>query len=487
MTGLARVSMVVLLTCAVVGCSGSVASPTASTPTSTPTAPSATPTLQPTAVPTIDPDACPVPPQATVILAESSGFDANAGTARATLCIEGEAPITASFASCRWLADRESIGWVNGIGNFSLPSWGAGVRLKRDTEPVLTMYRGVVDDEPGASYASSAPIQLISAIADGGLSGAIRFEDLPRTDQNPVPTAPTTVSGLVRWACDEPPEPVPGDSTGSIALDADGRTEPVRIVDATCKWVVLDGSPVMLRLSTWGDAYRFGDLDAGVSINRNSLGAHELPEVFVFLDDGAAGGSELSATWRYPLSLTADQSSGALRFRSASYEPGSDLDGTPVFTAGIVTWHCDPPIAGPPKAPEGYEPHEAPLTTIGTGILRLGNPLDNDLPADVTCLIENGEIREVQVEATYGDERLTYTSMWDDGVLIRLDQGGQPLGEYGTTSGYGWFGTEPGAGPVRVPLGTAVFEPTDPRYEPLGGSGGPDRFELTITVDCPSA
>ena len=39
---------------------------------------------------------------------------------------------------------------------------------------------------------------------------------------------------------------------------------------------------------------------------------------------------------------------------------------------------------------------------------------------------------------------------------------------------------------ARGSYGRLAFEPTDPRYVPLGGPGGPERFELALTVDCRS-
>jgi hypothetical protein len=168
-------------------------------------------------------------------------------------------------------------------------------------------------------------------------------------------------------------------------------------------------------------------------------------------------------------------------------------DGLPAITAGTISWRCQRPLAdGPAQDPVAVE--EAPMRR-GTGTIRLGFPLDDDLPAAATCRIRNPDpddpdgpttpvIDAIRMESTYRGERLLLTTEFGPVVLERFGPAGQLLGEYTSIDSGGFGPVEADGGPYSGALGRLGFEPTDPRYVPLGGPGGPERFELSLTVDC---
>lgn len=447
--------------------------------------------------PLLDEAACPIPdPGAVVQLVESTGgSDPDASGGRLAMCDRLGQPLdAASVLTCVWSADRSHVRIVSGTAGVD-PAIAAyfEIQFAAQQPPQLTVLRS------GVAFRSADP-QRVGGNAPNSSRGVLGFRDVPALVGPTGSPNPDSTEGIVRWACDMPPAPIPGEAAGTVRLTLDGFAAAQLVAEATCRWVGQDGEAILFSMDTYTTALRVSGIEAGVSIHRNALGAHELPEVDFSLTDPADGsGRQVTGSWLFPLALSPDQGAGTLRFRGFTTDVGRKPD-LPDIKSGVVSWRCDPPLVAAPPEPEGYEPHEKPPTRLGTGTIRLGNPLDDDLPATVTCTIRNPDpanpdagittpqIDAIRMEATYQGERLILLSEGGSMVLERLGNGGSLLGEYVAVDPPGtWGWQDADAGPHRVGMGRLAFEPTDPRYVPLGGPGGPEKFELAVTVHCPPA
>jgi hypothetical protein len=442
-----------------------------------------------------DADACPIPADAAarVVLAESSGggSDPNGGGGAAILCRRDGEPIAASTAlTCVWSADRSHVRRVSiAFGND--PDDPLILELHSEAlRPIeLTLF------SEGAVYRSSDPTRVGGAVS-GAPDGVLGFREVPAHLDAAATPNPGTADGIFRWACADPPEPVVGETAGTVQLLVDGFA-PVRQGDATCRWVKVDGAPVLFSIDTYADAFVFGNNEAGVSIARGSLGPDDMPGIYLWISDPARGGLTFTGTFLWPLARSPDMGSASLRFRGFAVDAGVASADLPNLTSGNVSWTCAKPSEELPPAPEGHEPAEVLATRSGTGIIRLGNPLDEELPATVTCWVRDPrpetdpetdpvvpQIERIQMEARYGDERLILTTIDYQLVLERLGPDGRILGEYVPIDGGAWYAQDADVGPHRVGMGRLAFEPTSGPNLPLGGPGGPENFELMVTVDC---
>jgi hypothetical protein len=445
--------------------------------------------------PLADPAACPIPADAgaRVRLAQSSGgADPNAGDGVGVLCApDGEAIAVAASLECAWSADRDHVRRIS--LTFGGPE-GGPVIVELHSEPQrpieLTLFsRGTV-------FRSSDPARVDGALS-GAASGVLGFRDVPAHIGERATPNPAMADGIVRWACAQPPEAAAGESAGTVQLSVDGQAGPARHADATCRWVEIDGSPVLFAVDTYADAFTFEGMESGVSIAQSNFGTDHPPSIHIWVSHPTRGGYAFSGSFRWPLALATDQGNGTIRYRGFVPDSGAEHAGLPNLGAGTVSWSCGPPAGAVPPVPEGYEPIEDLPRREGTGSIRLGNPLDDELPATVTCWIRDPgpeadpvmgpvvpQIERIEVKARYGDERMILTTIDYQLVLERIGADGRVLGEYVAIDGGGWWSQDADAGPHRAAMGRMAFEPVGPPYVPLGGPGGPERFELAVTVDC---
>jgi hypothetical protein len=461
-------------------------------PGTSPTAATAEPTAEP---PLPDAAACPIPAAgASIQLAESiGGSSPNASGGRFALCDRSGHSLGADATlSCEWSADRRHVRFVSGSAGPGTGNLGFELRFEPQQPPRLTIWR---DD---AAYGAEDP-GLVQASESGAPSGAVGFRGLPAI-VGPTATAnPAHADGIIRWACDEAPPPVAGESAGVVRLSVDGVPAGPFLAEATCHWSSVDGQARQTYLETFTTSIRIDGVDTGVTIGLDRSRPLEPIEPTIWLTDPIGGGGwQVTGSFVFPLDQAADGSRGTVRFRGFAADPGAPVKGLPKVTAGTLGWLCDAPITAGPDASAEAPPDLG--TRAGTGSLRLGNPLDNELPATATCTIlppdpdpqlnrPTPQILAFSMEATFEGERLVLVAGQGPLVLERLGSGARVLGEYVAIDpeGSGLGLSDADTGPLKVNLGRFAFEPTDPRYVPLSGPGGPARFVVSISLDCPPA
>ncbi len=453
----------------------------------------------------VDPAACPFEgPAAAVggmVLAESSGAGPDPDTkgGRVRICLA--APLAEveleMDAECRWLADRSSPRTLSTRGALAM-----GERLSallHLAPPGVSVSRSDLAGDARGTYGPprDGSARFGSIVDRGGRSGVAAFEGIelrPEGDRPAVPLGgaggPTTISGVIRWACEAPPEPVAGVSVGRVGLRVDGVPGEAA-APAECRWATVGGAAMVTSVETSADAMAWPGGDVGLSIHRTAFDPEANLGISVSVSQTIPpfDSSHYSVGRVDRLDIALDFSTGAVRYRRIGDGEAIavTIDGTAAtrLIAGLATWSCAQPPAKPVADPGGGPPGELRSTRAGRASLVLDAPAVRvDFP--VTCGLGPVEDDPQQVQTLAGTfdlgaEIIRFRA--SDGIaLLRLDASGTFLGEYELEQFF--IGQEADRGPYTQAIRNIEFVPTDPRYVPIGGPGGPRTLSATLTWDC---
>ncbi|MDQ3128906.1 MAG: hypothetical protein M3Q66_10720 [Chloroflexota bacterium] len=468
-------------------------------PSSNVALPSATP--RPANIVSIDPAVCPLEqqpgPGETPVRGldgggdggggDSQGFDpVDWGTGRWRLCLTG--PIAVAIegsAWCQWSAGRDEVIGVEGLtlvnggatlsAGWSVPHGFVSLATleKGETTTVWSAEVGQPIDPGINGRAGSTTISLAPAADD--------HEALP-SGVTPPP-GPGKATGTIRWSCGEPPAQRPGWAAGQMTLHLDAPINADWTVPAGCTWVVGRTGPRVADVTAVSLA--LGDLDLQIALQVNVLFPEAQGSTLTVIDRGESG-EYASSGIDIPYRLAPDAASGVIRLRRLVQQPGAavSIGGGIDTVSGVATWSCPPPATVGQIRDDGGPRLELKLP--GTATIKFSPAALAPIHGPVTCLVSGEDPAAVTLVGLDGT-----IPVGTSAVLIHSDLGtlrlalagpdGLPAGEYQGSL----IESRPDLLGGGLGLRAIVdWEPTDPRYVPIGGAGGSRSLSVDIYVTC---
>jgi hypothetical protein len=407
---------------------------------------------------------------------------ADFGGGRWRLCIsEPNEVMVEGSAFCVWNDARTAVEQVQGIG-VPAPGGGAvsggvsiadgGMSFSVDRPTASTGFQG-------RAAGASIPAGAVTGSVSGRLTAFVpEGESAP-----PSPAQAATIT----WACGAPPAQRAGRATGTVDLVLDAPVSLTRRLTAACDWVTTPTGPRVTHLVT-------DPLELTVDGRRVTveIDPDESPlSAVVWVDDTMDSTTYEPADHGVVAAIVgADAGHGSARLRRLDAEAGSTVRLRPGLDAlsGIVRWTCPPPaVAGIAVGPDD-PPVDPDLrrTVPGHARLRFDPAVVPVVEGDVTCTLDDsdpGYLRVARVSGTFQADgrRISFTSE-DYAVLLVLDRGTTPDGEY--SGSIARIGDEIGRGDLILDVPALRFEPTDPRYIPLGGPTAERTLAVLVTYSC---
>jgi hypothetical protein len=413
------------------------------------------------------------------------------GRGRWRLCLDAPvALVVEGSAWCTWNDQRTAVTEAAGLPVDAGP--GAGTidgGLAIDRGEAYLSRTGPGGDRAG-SWQGGGPAQAILASVDGS-AGLVKFRVAPIVDpEHPPAVRPPDQVGTIRWACGDPPAHRPGRSTGTVDLHLDQPIDRTFRVAASCDWVSTQRGSRLLRVNTYPPDLTLNDRFVGVEISTDQ----DPLAVSIWVDEHDQGASYQAQGTDAIVSVTMDPSAaaGSARIRRVAIDEGSTVRLAPGLTtlSGIVGWRCPRPVVAGPQAGAGQLPPvgaEGEQIVPGRATLTFTPGIVGPLDGAFTCVLDASDpayLRVSDLTGTFeGDgRRIDFRSNGGD-VLLALTTGdGTPHGEY--DGAIQRIGDRADVGPLLLDVPVLSFEPTDPRYIPLGGPEGPRQLALHVDYTC---
>ncbi|MBA2719150.1 MAG: hypothetical protein H0U52_07935 [Chloroflexi bacterium] len=336
-------------------------------------------------------------------------------------------------------------------------------------------------------WQGDGPEQAIRKSGDGS-AGIVTFRAAPYVDpEHPPAIRPPDQVGTMRWACGEPPARRPGRSTGQVALRLDAPIGGAWQVAAMCNWLTTPAGPRLRGVETHSPLIQREDATLGIVVSPNTEHPDRV-DVALWVNRATSGDFYQPVETQIVVRQARDGGTGLVRLRHLAINPASEVrisdDVTDV--SGVVSWTCPPPpVAGPldDGNPAGEEPELRPGRARITFTPEVGAPAEGP----ITCTIDRSNAPTLQVRELRGSipalgGRFELLSNGSRVILGLVGADGQPAGEYvGDALRFSDDPTQPDLELVVSPI---EFEPTDPRYVPLGGPDGPRSVRLEIDYSC---
>lgn len=414
--------------------------------------------------------------------------DADVGTGRWRICLsEPVAVELEGRARCTWSDDRTTVRDVSGLPLADAAGMVIDGGIALD-EPSVALS---LSPNPGAGVTTFGSRQgelVLDSVAAGRRGAAsIRLRLSFSSEDPPVAQAPDRV-GTIRWVCGEPPPHRPGRSTGQVALRLDAPIGGTWQVQAMCNWVTTPTGSRLGAVETYPPLIRYKEALIGILVGPNTERPDRV-DVALWVDRTIAGDSYQPGETQIVVRQARDGSTGLVRLRHLEIDPSSEVriadDVTDV--SGVVSWTCPPPpVPGPldDGGPAGEEPELRPGRARIMFTPEVGPPAEGP----ITCVIDRSNaptlaVRELRGSIPAFGGRYELFSNGPRVVLGLVGPDGQPAGEYvGDALRFSDDPTKPDLALVVSPI---EFEPTDPRYVPLGGPDGPRSLRLEIDYSCP--
>jgi hypothetical protein len=413
---------------------------------------------------------------------------ADAGPGRWRICLS--APVAVEVegpATCTWSDDRTTVRDISGVplDDGSGMTIDGGIALLEKPSVVLSVSPNQVDVQ---SFDTSRGDLLLDS-ADAGRRGAaaVRLGLFVNSDQPPAIPAPDRV-GTIRWACGAAPPNRPGRSTGQVTLRLDEPIGKVWQVPAMCNWTTTPAGARLTGVETHAPAIEYDGALVAILVGPNP-GHPERVDLSLWVDRTTAGDFYRPAASQIVVRQARDGSTGLVRIRHLTIDETAEVriaDGV-TDVSGIVSWTCPPPpVAGPVGDP--FAGGEEPELRAGTATILLDPAVAAPAEGAITCTIDRSNAPTLQVRQLRGSIPAgggRYDLLFDGGsvVLALIGPDGQPAGEY--TGQVLRISDDPTLPSLELAVSPIVFEPTDPRYVPLGGPDGPRELRLQIDYSCP--
>lgn len=418
---------------------------------------------------------------------DSQGFDpVDWGTGRWRLCLTGPTDLAIEgSAGCQWSEGRDVVIGVEGLklasggatlsASWSVPG-GFVSRTELETAGSTTVWSADVGQpiDPGSNGRAGATSISLAPVA-------VDRDALP-SGVTPPP-GPGMATGTIRWSCGEPPAQRPGWAAGEMTLHLDAPINADWTVPAVCTWVVGRTGPRVEEVGAVSLA--LGDLDLQIAFQVNVLFPEAQSATLTVIDRGESGEYASSGN-DIPYRLAPDAAAGIIRLRDLVQQPGSAVSlGAGIATvSGVAAWSCLPPASAGQIRDDGGPPLDLKLP--GTATITFSPAALEPIRGPVTCLVDGEDPAAVTLVGLDGT-----IPVGSSAVLVHSDMGnlrlalagpdGLPVGDYQGPL------TENRPDLLGGGLGMAAtvdWGPSDPRYVPIGGAGGPRSLSVEIDVTC---
>ena len=412
------------------------------------------------------------------------------GGGRWRLCLDAPVRLAVEGSAwCTWNDERMAVSEASGlpldIGNGRGTIDGSVSIEQGEVYLSQTKPAGEV-----GGWQGGPPGQLIQPSGDGS-SGVARFRVAALLDpEHPPAIRPPDQVGTIRWACGDPPPHRPGRSTGSVDLHLDQPIDRTFRVAAACDWVATARGPRLYQANTYPPDLTFNDRFVGVSVVTDQ----DPLALTIWVDEHDRGATYQSqgADGFVSIRMPGNAASGSARFRHAPIDEGSPVRLAPGLTtlSGIVGWSCPQPVVpGPPAQPGQLPPvdPEGRESVPGRATLTFDPAIVGPVEGAFTCILDTTDPAYLRVSEMDGEfqadgRRITLRSNGGEVLLALTAADGTPHGEY--VGAIHRIGDQADVGPLLLEVPSLVFEPTDPRYIPLGGPDGPRNLALHVDFSC---